>query len=77
MDLEYEEYAKMFHQLFSGEEADEESVKLYEKYNRMIMNTSIADYVWLPLRFEEPTDEHPDGMVYIDWFDEWKIEDWE
>ena len=40
-------------------------------------NTSIADYVWLPLIFEEPSDEHPNGMVYIDWVDEWKIEDYE
>lgn len=33
-------------------------------------NTSIADYVWLPLRFEG-------DMVYIDWKDEWRIEDYE
>ena len=77
MDLEYDEYAKMFHQLFSDDKADKKSDELCEKYNRFVMNTSVADYVWLPLRFEEPTNEHPDGMVYIDWFDEWKIEDWE
>lgn len=40
-------------------------------------NTSIADYVWLPLRFREPSEEYPNGMVYIDWHDEWKIEDYE
>jgi hypothetical protein len=33
-------------------------------------NTSIADYVWLPLRFEE-------DAVFIDWHDEWRIEDYE
>ena len=77
MDLEYDEYAKMFHQLFSDDKADKKSDELCEKYNRFVMNTSVADYVWLPLRFEEPTNEHPDGMVYIDWFDEWRIEDWE
>ena len=77
MDLEYDEYAKMFYQLFSNDKADKKSNEIYEKYNRFVMNTSIADYVWLPLRFEEPTNEHPDGMVYIDWFDEWRIEDWE
>lgn len=33
-------------------------------------NTSIADYVWLPLRFDG-------DMIYIDWLDEWKIEDYE
>jgi hypothetical protein len=43
----------------------------------MIRNTSVADYVWLPLRFEEPDEKHPLGMVYIDWIDEWCIEDYE
>lgn len=40
-------------------------------------NTSIANYVWLPLRFIEPCDDHPDGMVIIDWLDEWRVEDYE
>ena len=40
-------------------------------------NTSIADYVWLPLRFVEPCEEYPEGMVLIDWKDEWRIEDYE
>lgn len=31
-------------------------------------NTSIAEYVWLPMRFEE-------DCPVIEWFDEWKIED--
>ena len=31
-------------------------------------NTSIAEYVWLPMRLE-------DGKPAIDWFTEWKIED--
>ena len=33
-------------------------------------DTSTADYVWLPLRFE-------DGRVCIDWLDKWRIEDYE
>lgn len=33
-------------------------------------DTSIADYVWLPLRFEGE-------KVWIDWHDEWKVEDYE
>lgn len=33
-------------------------------------NTSIANYVWLPLRFEEPSKKYPHGMVFIDWKDE-------
>ena len=40
-------------------------------------DTSVADYVWLPLRFVEPCDRYPKGMVFIDWLDEWKIEDYE
>jgi len=34
------------------------------------VNTSISDYVWLPLRFDG---ERP----YIDWKDEWRLEDYE
>ncbi len=33
-------------------------------------NTSIADYVWLPIRFEG---EKP----IIEWKDSWKLEDYE
>ena len=39
-------------------------------------DTSVADYVWLPLRFEEPAPQHPNGMIFIDWLDEWRIEDY-
>lgn len=31
-------------------------------------DTSIADYVWLPLRFD-------DELVVIDWLDEWRVEE--
>ena len=40
-------------------------------------DTSIAEYVWLPLRFVEPDAEHPYGQVLIEWLDEWRIEDFE
>ena len=33
-------------------------------------DTSIADYVWLPVRFDGE-------MAYLDWKDEWWIEDYE
>ena len=33
-------------------------------------NTSIAEYVWLPIEFE-------DGMPKIKWYDKWKIEDFD
>ena len=35
-----------------------------------IKNTVLADYVWLPLRFDGE-------MAYIDWLNEWKLEDYE
>ena len=35
-----------------------------------VKNTSLAEYVWLPLRFDG-------DMVYIDWKDEWRIEDYD
>ena len=31
-------------------------------------NTSVADYVWLPIRFDGQ-------MAYLDWHDEWRVED--
>lgn len=40
-------------------------------------NTSIADYVWLPLRFVEANEQYPMGMVFIDWKDEWSPNDYE
>ena len=33
-------------------------------------NTSIADYVWLPFRFDGE-------MAYLDWKDKWQLEDYE
>lgn len=34
------------------------------------VDSSIADYVWLPIRFDGP-------MAYIDWHDEWRVEDYD
>ncbi len=33
-------------------------------------NTSVADYVWLPVRFDGE-------MAYLDWHDEWRVEDYD
>ncbi len=33
-------------------------------------NTSIADYVWLPIRFDG-------DLPYLEWLDEWRLEDFE
>lgn len=40
-------------------------------------NTWHADYVWLPIRFIEPCDLYPNGMLFIDWVDEWRLDDYE
>ena len=79
MAIKYEAYRDLFINLFNGIDADFSSLTkdLGINFNRAIRNTSIADYVWLPLRFAEPDAEHPSGQVYIDWLDEWRIEDYE
>ena len=75
----------MFVYIFTGRQA--EIPQLAEEYGLtkeqqaalgdQQTDTSIADYVWLPLRFVEPCEEYPDGMVLIDWLDEWRIEDYD
>lgn len=79
MDLEYESYKVMFEKIFSEEpqelqglqeDLSEEAMEEIKRKDKMMKNTSIADYVWLPLRFEG-------DMAYIDWKDEWKIEDYD
>ena len=37
---------------------------------RHVWNTSLAEYVWLPIRFDGE-------MAYVDWKEEWRIEDYE
>lgn len=77
MGQKYEDYAKLYEARFNPE-SDMNWRELEKKHPQDISgNTSIADYVWLPLRFEKPSEEYPLGMVYIDWLDEWRIEDYE
>ena len=86
MDLEYEVYGKMFDATFSGDTEyvkqtaaelglDEEKIAVI--FGDAHRNTSIADYVWLPLKFEEPSEAYPHGRVQIEWLDEWRIGDFE
>ena len=67
MDKEYPIYEEMFNSIYSEEEKEFDFSRMGEE---PVQNTSIADYVWLPLRFDR-------DMVYIDWKDEWRIEDYE
>jgi len=41
----------------------------FNTYDYTSKNTSIADYVWLPVKFI-------DGVPYIEWLDEWRVEDY-
>lgn len=63
----YEGYKDMYERLYTrGEKARNED----QKYFTYKQNTSLADYVWLPVRFDG---EKP----VIQWKDEWKIEDFD
>ncbi len=67
MDQEYEVYKQIFWDMFQngGKEFDYDLIG-----GPVIENTCISEYVWLPLRFDGE-------MVYIDWKDEWRIEEYE
>ncbi len=67
MDREYEIYKQVFWNLFQNDGKDFDFSVIGDT---VIENTCISDYVWLPLRFEG-------DMAYIDWKDEWRVEDYE
>lgn len=79
MYIPYEVYAEAYEAAFdpaSGKRNRFEELKEIEAAHGVPAEdqgkcaTAIADYVWLPFRF--------DGrMAYLDWHDEWKIEDYE
>lgn len=72
MDRKYEDYAKDIEMIFSGEYSEEELKKHFENRNldnEDTGNTSIADYVWLPLIFDG-------DKVRIEWKDEWSLDDY-
>lgn len=67
----YEDYRRVYDKLFCKGIAVEQMPESEKKYlDCTAENTSIADYVWLPLVFEN-------DKVFIDWHDEWRIEDYE
>lgn len=67
MDKEYPVYKEMFEMVFNGRGDSFDFSRMGEP---VVENTSIADYVWLPLRFEGE-------MVFIDWKDWWSLDDYE
>lgn len=67
MDYLYEEYSAVYERAFGPEKnADISDFAKFGMDDRR--NTSIARYVWLPVRFEG-------DMPVIDWRDEWRLED--
>ena len=57
----------MFECLYGEEKKEFDFSRMGEE---VVQNTSIADYVWLPLRFDGE-------MVYIDWKDSWSLDEYE
>lgn len=72
MDMDYAVYGKAIEQTFenarNGIAADAGEVA--EAAQLPVDKTMIADYVWLPIRFEGE-------MALIDWKDEWRVEDYD
>ena len=74
IDIPYDFSRDMFTYIFSGR--GHLIPQLIEQYGIIPpkadaeRNTSIADYVWLPFRFDGE-------MAYLDWKDEWRLEDYE
>ena len=68
MDWKYENYKKTFEQMFDPDYHGEINTEDYELDSSV--DTSVADYVWLPFRFDGE-------MGYLDWKEEWRIEDFE
>nr|WP_239587908.1 hypothetical protein [Gracilibacillus alcaliphilus] len=66
LSLSYEKSAVIFESLFNPDIETKEELRGSE----FDVNTSEADYVWLPFRFDGK-------MAYLDWTNEWKVEDYE
>ena len=52
---------------------DEERAEMYRGNILETANTSVADYVWLPIQLDAPCEEYPNGRVRIEWKDSWTI----
>lgn len=67
MHRDYKIYSQMFRSQFDADAPEFDETLMGKP---AVENTSIADYVWLPIRFDGE-------MAYIDWKDEWRTEDYE
>lgn len=69
MHRPYQPYADAFEEMFHPTGLHQNALNQWNA-DKPFEDTSIADYVWLPIRFDG---ERP----LIDWKDEWRIEDYE
>ena len=72
MDLDYHVYKRIFEIVNNPDSTQEEKAEAIRIAGNLPKedDTSIADYVWLPFRFDGET-------PFLDWKDEWKLEDYE
>ena len=71
MDVPYKLYEKAFADAFGYDATPEEKAAAGALIPTLEQpNTREADYVWLPFRFDGE-------MAYLDWHDEWRIEDYD
>lgn len=77
MERKYEDYAKSYEMRFRPWKDPDEKELTYNQSAKVLANTCMANYVWLPIHFEEPDEKHVLGKVHIDWMDEWRLEDYE
>lgn len=71
VDVPYSAYEQAWIDNYNPDSTPEQkaaAVEILLKFPRP--DTSKADYVWLPVRFDGE-------MAYLDWHDEWRIEDYE
>ena len=71
MDIPYESYAKVLREMFDPEATEESREKAKDGLRFLpVENSAVADYVWLPVRFEG-------DMCYLAWKEEWRLSDYE
>ncbi|QJD85010.1 family 43 glycosylhydrolase [Cohnella herbarum] len=63
----YRKTAEQFRAIFDPET---DYVPTEDHHDDLAVDTSVSTYVWLPVRFDGE-------MAYLDWHDEWKLEDYE
>lgn len=77
MNLSYDIYRRAFESAFDPDVIEKPTPDPELMKCIVDKNTSVADYVWLPLEFRDADGQHPYGQVIIRWRDEWRLEDYQ